>query len=499
MAYLAIQPGQALTTHKKYNIFTFGNSCKIRQLKLAYPYQQSLGGKMSVLRRAVPMTRTSVITATLAGLVLSLGAFAAPAQAADQAISDASLTWGLNKETGAGAYNGSCNFLSAGTAGNTGSSRAWTESDGFFKVTDGNVSVVKDGPGTTTIASTWGNKCQTGAGTNVSPAGVSALSNNKVVLKKGTGTADPVAKTANIKWDGSFTSVFYGGLTYWTASNPELVVKGDGTATLTATASGYGASMEDTSAWVTIPGSKVTLAKFTGVTIGEDGFVKIPEYLGVAAPTSVEAPQVSTGATWGSFPADFVEFQGKTGTQSYWYSSGGGADVRKAATEVAVGWTSKASPVEPEATGDDKNVKLNVKVPDVAVEPEPEIFSWSVESSAASLATATQQAGGTFGATGALPGVKVTDTRTVSAGWAINGKTSQFQSATGTFDGSALGWTPTVTNPVGTVTQGGKVNPNSPGLATSQTLASTTTPNTSAKVDAVLNLVAPSTALAGEY
>lgn len=447
---------------------------------------------------ATPTTRKSLAAATVAGLALTLSALAVPAHAAGQNVEGVELTWGLNAENGAGAYNGSCNFLSAGIAGNTGSSRAWTEADGFYKASDGNVSVVKDGPSSSTIAATWANKCQTGAGTNVSPSGTAALSNNKIVLSEGTGTVDPDTGTATISWTGSFTSVFYGGLTYWSASNPVLTVKADGTATLKATASGYGSDQNDTTVWTSIPAKEVTLANLTGVDIDADGFTISPDYLGVQAPAGV--PQVLSGATAGAFPADFLNFQAATGTQAYWYSSGGSADPKKVASALSVAWVADDSePTEPEVPGDDKNVDLDVKVPETIVEPEPEVFSWTLATNSASLATATQQAGGTFGAAGALPGIKVTDTRATSAGWSLGGKASDFTSTAGTFTGAALGWAPAVTNPTGTVTEGAVVKANSPGLAGSQTLASTTSTNTAADIDAALELVAPSTAKAGDY
>ncbi|PYI40009.1 hypothetical protein CVS30_00260 [Arthrobacter psychrolactophilus] len=435
-------------------------------------------------------------TAAVAGLALAFSAFAvAPAQAADSTVSGAELSWGLNAESGAGAYNGSCNFLSAGTAGNTGSSRAWTEADGFYKSTEGNVSVVKNGPDATTIAATWANKCQTGAGTPVSPVGTAALSGNKIVFAEGTGTVDPVTGTATISWTGSFTSVFYGGLTYWSASNPVLKVKADGTATLKATASGYGADQGDTTVWTSIPATEITLANLTGVTVDDDGFTVNPDYLGVLAPAGVN--QVNGGAAAGAFPTDFLSFQAATGTQPYWYSSGGGADPRKVASPVSVAWTVAAT--EPEVpAGDNTGVNVDVTVPEAPVTPEPGEFSWSIAATSATLGTATQNAGGTFGATGALPSITVKDNREGSAGWTINGKASNFTNSGKSFSGSALGWTPAASNPVGTVTKGGAVTAGNPGLAESRTLASTEAAG-SATLDAGLTFLAPAGTSAGSY
>ncbi|MDR0366341.1 MAG: hypothetical protein LBH68_05895, partial [Bifidobacteriaceae bacterium] len=52
----------------------------------------------------------------------------------------------------------------------------------------------------------------------------------------------------------------------------------------------------------------------------------------------------TTGADWGSFPQDFVDFQMLTGQSSYWYSSGGAADAKKPAKELAVSWTISTPP-----------------------------------------------------------------------------------------------------------------------------------------------------------
>lgn len=451
---------------------------------------------MTTRRSSLPPAPKILSLAAAAGLVFAGAAIATPAVAAEQNISDVTLAWGLNAETGAGAYNGSCNFLSAGTAGNTGSSRAWTAGDGFHKPSEGNVKIVKNGPSDTEIPTTWDNKCQTATGTPVSPSGSSALSGNKAVFSKGTGTVDSKAGTATISWTGSFTSAFYGGLTYWSAKNPVLTVKADGTATLKATASGYGADQADATVWNSIPAQTITLANLKGVTVDADGFSIAPEYLGVAAPagTSQSAPG---SANYGAFPADFVAFQGATGTQSYWYSSGGGADPRKVASPMSVAWDLPIAP-EPEPAGDSKDLNVDVKVPETVVTPEPGAFSWSIAAGNAALGTATQNAGGGFKATGTLPTITVSDTRAGSTGWTINGKASAFTAGANTFSGASLGWAPSASNPTGTITAGGTVTANDPGLGQVRTLASTVAAG-GAVLDAGLTLLAPAGTPAGSY
>lgn len=450
---------------------------------------------MSKIRKPLALA-----AATSAAITMAL--VAAPAQAAEQTVNDVTLTWGLNLESGAGAFQpGACNFLSAGKAGNSGSSRAWTQDDGFYKAVDGNVSIVKDGPNSTSIAPTWDTKCQTGSGSAVSPIGTANVSNNKVVLSQGSGSVDPASGEATISWEGSFTSVFYSGLTYWTATDPVLSVKADGSATLKATGSGYQADMNDASTWVPIAPQTITLANLKGVTVDADGFSVSPEYKEVAAPAGLS--QVTEGANWGSFPADFVEFQGKTGTQSYWYSSGGSADARKVATPLSVDWAVADAelPSEPEAPegSESKDVEVDVIVPEKETEPsEPGVFKWSIADSTANLGAATQNAAG-FTANGVLPTITVNDGREVSGGWSLDGKATDFIDGSKAFGAKALGWTPAGTGTAGVVSLGGAVAPaTGNGLSATAPLASATGAS-----EAVLNtgiqLLAPAEAAAGNY
>ncbi|WP_370615971.1 Ig-like domain repeat protein [Mumia qirimensis] len=296
----------------------------------------------------------TAVTALAAG---SLALAAAPAQAAPKSVDDARFTWGLSNEAGGGAYNGSCNFLSAGEAGDTGSSRDWTESDGFYRTTDGNVSVVKPNAAGVDVTPTWATKCQDRNGATVSAMNVNSKSENKVVITDGTGTVDATAGTATIQWDGSFTVAFYGGLTYWTATDPKLTVNADGTGTVTATASGYGTDMVDTSKWAAIAPQQVTLANLTDVDVTATGIDVTPQYLGVAVTVPAGmAPQSTSGSFWGAFPQDYVAFQGLTGQSSYWYSSGSGRDAAKVATPISVDYTVAPDPAPAIVTVSDTTI-----------------------------------------------------------------------------------------------------------------------------------------------
>lgn len=463
---------------------------------------------MSVTKNGMSKTSKPLALAAAAGVAVAMMAAAAPAaQAAEQGVEGVSLTWAINAESGSGAFMpGSCNFLSAGAAGNTGASRVWTEADGFYKSSDGNVSIIKDGPNGTTMTPDWATKCQTGAGENVT-TGTGAnlkVSNNKVVFSDGEGTVDIDAGTAEIQWEGSFTSVYYSGLTYWIGSDPTLSVNADGTAQLKVTASGYAADMNDTSKWVPITAQEVTMANLTGVSVDEDGFVEIPEYLGVDAPASI-TDQVKTGANWGSFPDDFVQFQQLVGQAPYFYSSGGAADPRKPAKAVQVSWDAEVTPEgpqepeAPEGDADSKDIDVEVEVPEGSTEPnEPGVFKWSIAGASANLGAATQGAAG-FSANGTLPAITVSDQREVSGGWSLDGKAGEFVDGSNRFAGSALGWTPAGSGTEGIVKLGAEVAPGAgSGLSVLSPLASATGAS-DATLNTGIQLLAPTGAAAGDY
>jgi hypothetical protein len=468
-------------------------------------------------RRGSVARRRAAALATTAALVLGgvmLSTSAASAAPSEGSISDASFTWGLSGEAGGGAYFGGCNYLSAGTAGNTGSSRVWTEADGFYKQSEGNVSVVKPNTAGDLVPTSWATKCQTPAGTNVSAASNTSLTKNAVVFDGGTGTVADDGSTT-ISWDGSFTVVFYGGMTYWTASDPTLTLDAAGNGQLTATASGYGADMVDVEKWEQIAPEEIVLADITNATVTDTGFTVTPDYLNVEV-TTVTTEQNKTAATWGSFPQSFIDFQNLTGQSSYWYSSGGSRDAAKPATPLAVAFdvtpsddpteepTDPTEPTEP-APADPTEQAIEVVVPAVDTPvPTTGRFGWAFASTdAVSLGTAVQ-AGSTFVASGALNTIQVTDTRAGGStpySWTISGSVSDFASTDGDFSAGYLGWTPKVSNQGAGVSAGAAVAStvsNGGGLSDSATLASSTGA-ASANVDADLSLVVPSSTPAGNY
>ncbi|MEU1623667.1 hypothetical protein ABZ479_41105, partial [Streptomyces sp. NPDC005722] len=328
---------------------------------------------------------TRALAGVVVGVVSAAGVVvvgAGSASAASVSVSDASFSWGLSGEQGGGAFFGGCNFLSAGKAGNTGSSRLWTQGDGFYATRDGNVTVEKPDAAGVFGQPSWSTKCQDPNGSAVSAGSAGSLTRNRVVFEHGTGTVDTAAHTATIHWSGSFTSVFYGGLTYWSATDPTLTVGADGAGTLSATVTGYGADMNDPGKWVALPARTVTLAKLSHVALGASGFTVTPDYLGesVTVPsgtTGQPAKSASNQAYWGSFPQDFVDFQQSTGQSSYWFTSGGARDAAKPATPLTLTYTTRGT--DPSDPGEDPGPSEDEQTITATVPERAGEFTWTID------------------------------------------------------------------------------------------------------------------------
>ena len=285
-----------------------------------------------------------------------------PAQAAEVNVSDAVFSWGINAESGAGAYYpGSCNFLSAGVSGDAGKADVWSKEDAeakkLFSPEEGNVKILRPTADGGTQPITWDNKCQTPEGERVNTyTGETAKrSGNFVEISGGKGTIDAETKSGTIEWEGSFTVVYYSGFTYWSVSNPKLEVK-NGKGKITGTFSGYGADMADLSKWEKLKPVEGTIADFGNnkVELDENGFTVTPDYEGV---DSGQPDQNKEKDGWGSFPKSWVDYNVQTGQAQYWYSSGGAADPRKKPTALTVKYKAE----EPEAQVDEETIKNTTK------------------------------------------------------------------------------------------------------------------------------------------
>ncbi|MGQ4527140.1 HtaA domain-containing protein [Dermabacteraceae bacterium P13136] len=487
------------------------------------------------------MNTTSFKGRSLTGLVGAFALFASgfaltvPAAHAESApVNDATFSWRMSDEAGGGAYFGGCNFITAGAVGNTGKSKVWKQEDAdkWYKTAEGNVTIT-----TPNGTPTWDTKCLDESGKKVTTR-AGSTTGAKVNFSKGKGTVDVAANTADITWEGSASVVFYGGMTYWSFSNPHLVINSDGTGSITATGSGYASSMADTSKWEKLPDEQIVLANFKDAKVTETGFTATPLFKGVEVDidTKKGMAQSRKGEGWGSFPQEFVNFQLKTGQSSYWYSSGGAADPKKVAAPVTLSWSApEAAPAEPPAADKDEEkdatkVNISVNVPE-ATQPDPGTgdgtapgdgsgdggtkpgegegtpdpepageFTYTVSSTSADLGTATENAAG-FAAAGALPTITVKDTRKDAPAFTVNGKASDFTGTAGTIPAASLGWAPSLAdNTVGAV-EGAPVEANNPGLAEAKSLVSAPAGHAKGevKVNTKLTFQAPKIAPAGQY
>jgi hypothetical protein len=268
--------------------------------------------------------------------------------------------WGMNREAGSGAYFGGCNFITAGEAPDTGMSKVWTDKS-FYKTKAGNVSVRKPNASGDWVDATWDNKCLDRNGKTLSTNGKDQWSEQQVVITGGERTTS--GDGVKIQWKGSFSVVFYGGMTYWFAKDPVLELDGNGNGTVTAEASGYGAAMYDSSKWDKLSSTTITLANVKGVDVdkaeSDGGFTVTPEYLGVkysgtggeedsggndvggaGGNPNKQAPRTAENEDyWGAFPSDFLDFQNETGQFSYWFSSDGARDPYKPTVPMTVGYS----------------------------------------------------------------------------------------------------------------------------------------------------------------
>lgn len=266
----------------------------------------------------------------------------------DGDITDAQLRWGLNAESGGGSFAGGCNFLSAGLAGDAGGARVWRADDGLYRAQDGRVRIEKPTSDGGWTAATWDTKCLDARGAAVSVASTTSTSGAQVVLDGGVGTRRDGA--IRIRWSGSFTVAFYGGMTYWSVTDPELDVDSSGTGSLRGTVSGYGTSMDDMTAWRPLPARSVVLADISAADVrGVRGFTVVPRYLGVATTGAGQTARTAANEShWGSFPQSFVDFHRLTGQQGYWVTTGGVRDAAKPASPLTVSYDA-SMPVSPPA------------------------------------------------------------------------------------------------------------------------------------------------------
>lgn len=247
------------------------------------------------------------------------------------AVDDAVLRWGVSNEANNAAFAPrTYNFFSAGKIANPGRG-GQTITASKWHATAGDVEIEK-WTGSRWKRATWAGLSTDVNGTTLTPGG-GRFSGHQVVFGDGVGTVDTEAGTASLAWHGSFTILFYSGMSFFYVTDPRLEVSG-GSGTLTGTLSGYASSQSDTSVWEPVAPRTVTLAELPSVDLADDGFTADAAYAGVEV-TGV--PQVLSGDHAGSFPQSWIDFTDRLGTAAFWYSSGGATDAYKAALPVTVG------------------------------------------------------------------------------------------------------------------------------------------------------------------
>lgn len=256
-----------------------------------------------------------------------------PGEGEDGRLTNAELRWAVSVQAGSESHlAGQCNFLVAGrpgTDGNTGGGRIWTAADrDLYHGRAGDVRVLRTvgrGADAAQRTATFGTRCTSPDGRPVSYA-AGRTTGAEVVLTGGTGTREADG-SVRIRWTGSFTVVFYGGLVYWWVTDPELHLDAAGNGALTGTLGGYGTDQQDMTRWEPLPSTRASLVTFTGRRLDPDsrGGHLVPDYCGVRASTGDRVPQLRedpAGSCWGSFPQAFVNFHQLVGEPEFWYSTG---------------------------------------------------------------------------------------------------------------------------------------------------------------------------------
>ncbi|MEV5002768.1 HtaA domain-containing protein [Nocardioides sp. LML1-1-1.1] len=255
------------------------------------------------------------------------------------------LEWSGSAEVQSAPPFGGSNYLSAGVSDGD---------EATYRVTEGDVTVVHRAAGGAESAPTWGTRAAQVAG------GVEQL------VRLSGGDAELAADgSGTVRWYGTWSVNFYGGLVPFWLADPELRIDADGTAELVADLDGYGSSQGNPEQRDPLEEVEdVTVATFSDVAVDPAGRLVVqPEYAGreVALPASA-TPQSRTGAGWGAWPQEMVDFQLQTGLSSYWYSSGGAADGKKAPSPVVVDFrdAEQVTGPEPEPEPVDASVRVSL-------------------------------------------------------------------------------------------------------------------------------------------
>lgn len=203
----------------------------------------------------------------------------------------------------------------------------------------------------------FGQWCQTASGPNVTvntvdgetATGLSAEAGVRysvVQFDQGTGSIDPDTGAGSIAWEtGDWTLNAYCGeygAPDETISDPRLDIEPDGSGQLSVEATIPAAlDMNGNPAPAAGP-TRITIATFDQVELGEDGLRAVPDFAGRsyehegASPwLACEEDGVATGGAW---PTEWIDFVPASVRGHYYTTSCSGLNLRKAAEPLLVDW-----------------------------------------------------------------------------------------------------------------------------------------------------------------
>lgn len=248
---------------------------------------------------------------------------ATPVPQEARTIKDAQLRWSINDQLQKRPPVGGVNYLTAGISDGK---------KGTYSASDGAVAI-KIINGDSVTSPTWNTK-----------ANFLRMGNAQQVVEfsGGQGVVNPDG-SATIAWEGSMSFNFFGGLSVFSITNPRLVVNSGGTGELRGDLSGYGSDRIKLTKRPLAPRQDMQIATFKNVHIDGTGSVVVsPEFAGREIDVDPgQKPQIRSGAGWGAWPQEFVDFQFETGLSSFWYTSGGSTDAAKAPHPITIGFDTK--------------------------------------------------------------------------------------------------------------------------------------------------------------
>ncbi len=280
-------------------------------------------------------------------------------------VDDAVFRWGINNQSNARSHNpGAYNFFSAGIANPGRGGVHLLEKHWSAKA--GNVVIQKwMGNRRGWKRSVWQDWRTAADGSRTGMDSNFSLHN--VVINGGTGTVDRVTRTAEIRWKGTFTVVYYSGNAIFTVTDPVLRVT-DGVGEVTAVLGGWASERDQMSQWEPVASVRATIATLPKVKFGKDGVTSMPAYEGLNARGFSD--QVTNGV-WGAFPQSMLDFLGPLDIAQFWYSTGLSTDHTKVPLPITVSYDGANAP-EPTPT-DEPSAVPTVTNPTTAPPPPPPV------------------------------------------------------------------------------------------------------------------------------